>query len=108
MVAKEHPEVIEERRRLIALDVLDSEEAYEDDFIDHYDAALDEEDGGGLVGAGVTEEVGDMQKSLNYSYPSYFMLKTYHLLTQGFKNNRTEQEKLLKHMCNFGARGEVS
>ena len=28
MVAKDHPEVIEGRRRLIAVDVLDSEEAY--------------------------------------------------------------------------------
>ena len=57
MLAKEHPEVNEGRRRLIAVDVPDSEEAAEDDFIVHDDAAFDEDDGSGLVGAGVTEEV---------------------------------------------------
>ena len=68
MVAKYHPEVIEGRRRLIAVDFLDSEEASEDASIVHDDAAFDEEDGSGLVGAGVTEEVQDMQKALNPSY----------------------------------------
>ena len=57
MVEKEHDEVIEDRRRLISVDVLDSEEADEDASINHDGAALDEEDGSGLVGAGVTEEV---------------------------------------------------
>ena len=57
MVSKEHPEVIEGRQRLIAVDVLDSEEAAEDASILHYDAAFDEEDGSGLVGACVTQEV---------------------------------------------------
>ena len=57
MVAKDPPEVIEGRRRLIAVDVLDSDEAAEDASIIH-DAAVEiEEDGSGLVGAGVTEEV---------------------------------------------------
>ena len=60
MVAKEHPEVIEGRRRLINVDVLDSGEAAEDASIDHDDADLDEDDGSGLVGEGVTEDVGDM------------------------------------------------
>ena len=36
------------------MDVLDSEEAAEDYSIDHDSAALDEEDGSGLVGGGVT------------------------------------------------------
>ena len=52
--AKKHPEVIEGRQRLIVVGVLDSEEAADDASIDHDDAALDEEDGSGLVGAGVT------------------------------------------------------
>ena len=42
MVAKDHPEVIEGRRRLIAVDVLDSEEAAEDASIVHDDADFDE------------------------------------------------------------------
>ena len=44
MVASEHPEVIGGRRRLIATDVLDSEEAAEDGSIDDGGAALDKED----------------------------------------------------------------
>ena len=60
MVAKEHPEVIEGRCRLIAVDVLDSEEAAKDTSIDHNGPASDKEDGSGLVGAGFTEEVEDM------------------------------------------------
>ena len=40
MVASEHPEVIEGRWRLIATNVLDSEEADEDDSIDNYCAAV--------------------------------------------------------------------
>ena len=75
MVAKENPEVIEGRRRLIAVDVLDSEEAAEDASIDHDDAALDEEYGSGLLGAGVTEEVQDMQKALKSSSLSSYMLR---------------------------------
>ena len=59
MVASENPEVIEGRRRLIATDVLDSEEAAEDGFIDNNGAASDEEDesGSGEVGmrTGVTQ-----------------------------------------------------
>ena len=47
--------MIEGRRRLIYVDVLDSEEAAEDYSIDYDSAALDEEDGIGLVGEGVTE-----------------------------------------------------
>ena len=57
MVAKEHPEMIERKQLLVAVDVLDSDEVAEDASIDHYSAALDEEDGSGLLGAGVTEEV---------------------------------------------------
>ena len=89
MVAKKHPEVIEGRQRLINVDVIDSDEAYEDASIDHYDAYLYEQDESGLVGAGVIEEVGDMQKALNYSSILSYMLKPSHLLTQRFGNNRT-------------------
>ena len=55
MVVSEHPKVIEGRQRLIATDFLESEEEGEDSSIDNDDAALDEEYGSGLVGAGVTE-----------------------------------------------------
>ena len=34
------------------------------------------------------------------------MLKPSKLLTQVLENNRTAQEKLFKHMCNFGSRSE--
>ena len=54
MVAKEHHEVIGGRQQVIAMYVLESEEAAEDDSIDQDDADLDEEDGSGLVGSGVT------------------------------------------------------
>ena len=54
MVAKEHPEFIEGRRQLIAVGVLDSEEADEYASIFHDSADFDEEDGIGLVGAGIT------------------------------------------------------
>ena len=50
------------------MDVPDYEEAVEDDSIVHNYATLDEEDGSGFVGAGVTEEVEDMQKSLKYFF----------------------------------------
>ena len=49
MVEKEHHEVIEGRRRLLDVYVLDSEEADEDASIVHDDAAFDEEYGSGLV-----------------------------------------------------------
>ena len=45
---------------MIAVGVLDSEEAAEDASIIHDDAAFDEEDGSGLVGEGVIEEVRNM------------------------------------------------
>ena len=47
-----------------------------------------------------------MQTDLNSSSLSSYMLKPSKLLTQGFENNRTAQEKLFKHMCNFGSRAE--
>ena len=91
---------------MIDVDVLDSEEVAENASIFHDDDALDKEDGSVLVGAGVTEEVGDIQKALKYYSLSSYMLKPSHLLTQVFRNNMTAQDKLLKHMCNFGARTE--
>ena len=53
MVANEHPEVIEGRPRLIATDVLDSEEEDEDGSIDNDGASSYEEDENGLVEVGV-------------------------------------------------------
>ena len=57
----------------------------------------------GLVGAGVTEEVEDTHKALEYSSLSSYMLKPSNLLKYGFENNTTAQEKIFKHMCNFVA-----
>ena len=106
MAAKKHPEVIEGRWRLIAVDVLDSEEAAEDDSIYHGDAALDEEDGSGSIGAGIIEEVGDMQEALKYSYLLSYMMKPSHLLTQGFGNNSIEHDNIFKHMFTSRVEGE--
>ena len=47
-----------------------------------------------------------MQKDWKSSSLSSYMLKYSNLITQGFGNNRTAQEKLFNHMCNFGARTE--
>ena len=104
MAAKKHPKVIDGRRRLIALDVLESDEAAEEDYIDCDGAASNEEDGSGFVGAGITEELEDMQKDLKYSSISSYILKSSHLFTYGFKNNRMAHEKLFKHMCSLGSR----
>ena len=106
MVEMKHPDVIDGRHWLIDVDVIDSKEAAEDASINHDDAALYEEDGSGLVGAGVTEEVEDIQKALKYSSVLSYMLKPSHLLTQGFGNNRTAQYKIFKNMCNYGERSE--
>ena len=46
-----------------------------------YGAVLDEEDDSGLVGAGVTQEVQDMQKDFNYSSLLSYKLKPSKLLT---------------------------
>ena len=106
MVAKEHPEVIEGRQRLIAVDVIDYDETAEDASIDNDGAALDGEDGSGLVGAGVKEEVEDMQKALKYYPLSSYLLKPSNLLTQCFDNNNMKHEKLFKHTCDFGAQAK--
>ena len=106
MLAKEHPDVIQGRRWLIAVYFPDSEQAAEDASIVHGDAAFDEQYGSGLVGSGATEVVRDMQKALKSSYISSFVLKPYKLLTQGSERNSTAQEKLFKYMFNFGSRSE--
>ena len=85
------------------MDVIDSEEEDEDDSINHDGDALDEEGGSGLVGAGVKEEVEDLQKALKYYSLLSYMLKPSHLLTQGFEKNRTAKENLFKHVCKFRA-----
>ena len=43
-----------------------------------------------------------MQKAVKYSSFLSYTLKPSHSLTQVFEKNRTAQEKLFKHMCNFG------
>ena len=67
MIAKENPEAIEGRRRLIAVEVIDSEQAAEYASIDHDDADLYKDYGSGLVGAGVIKEMVDMQMALKSS-----------------------------------------
>ena len=74
MVSKEHPKVIEGRQWLISVDFIDSEEEAEDASIDNDCAALDKEDGSGLVGADVIEEVEDMHKAFKCSSLSSYML----------------------------------
>ena len=89
MVASEHPEVIEGRRRLIVLDILDSRESAEDGYIDNDGAASAEEDESGSGEAGMragvtesgTEEVEEVQQVVKYSSISYHMLKPTSLLT---------------------------
>ena len=56
---------------MIAVDVLESEETSEDASIVHDVAAEIEEDGNGLVGGGLKEEVQDIQKDLKSSSLSY-------------------------------------
>ena len=85
MVASEHPEVIEGRRRLIATDVIDYGEEAEDCSIDNYDADFDEEDKSGLVDVGVRTgvtqsgrgEVEEVQRVMKSSSLLSFMLKTH-------------------------------
>ena len=58
---------------MISIYALDSEEADQYASIGHDTASLYEEDGSGLVGAGVTEELRYMQKALKYSYFSSYV-----------------------------------
>ena len=112
MVTSEHPEVIEGRRRLIATDVLDSEEAAEDGSVDNDGAASDEEEESGSGEAGVRtgvtqsgiEEAGEVQRVVKYYSLLSYILKPPSLLTRGFNKNKKAHEKLFNHMCNFGAR----
>ena len=69
---------------MIAVGVLDSEEAAEDASIVHDGADFDEEDGSDLVGASVTEELIDIQKALKYSYLFSYIFKPSKLLKQVF------------------------
>ena len=88
MVVSEHTEVIEGRRRLIDKDVLDSEEATEDGFIDNNSDASDKEDGSGYGEAGGRtgviksgiEEVEWVQQAVKYSSLSSYMIKPPSLL----------------------------
>ena len=101
MLAKKHHQLINERQQLLAVDVLESEEAAQDASINHDGAVTDEQYGRGLLGAYIIEEVEDIQKAIKYFSLSSYMLKPSHLLTHGFENNMTAHEKLFKHMCNF-------
>ena len=49
-----------------------------------------------------------MQKFLKSSSLLSYMWKPSSLLTQGFDNNMTTQEKIFKHMCCFGSQEEWS
>ena len=60
MVAIEHTEVIEGSWRLIAMGVIDPEEAAEDGSIDDDGDSLDEEDESGLGEAGVIKGVDEV------------------------------------------------
>ena len=106
MVASEHPEVIEGRRRLISTDVLEYEEAADDGSIDNDGAAFDEEydSGSGVTGVRTcvtkseTEEWEEMQRVMKYSYLSSYMFEPPYLLTQVFNKNNKAQGKIFKHM----------
>ena len=106
MVASENPEVIEGRRRLIVTDVIDSEQAVEDGYIDDDGAASYEEDDSGSGEVGVitgatevgTEQVEELHQAVKYSSLLSYMLKPPSLLTQSFEYNKKAQEKLFKHM----------
>ena len=52
-----HLKVIERKRKLISMDVLDPEEAAEDGVFDDDISTLDEDDYGGLGGADVSTDV---------------------------------------------------
>ena len=54
MVASEHPEVVQGRWQLVAMDILDSQDAAEDVFIEDDGSALVEERESGLIEAGVS------------------------------------------------------
>ena len=92
MVVSENPDLIEERRRLIAKIVLDPEDAAEDGVVDDDGAASDEEDDSSLgqtgVNTGVTEsgkeEAEEMQWAVKYASLSSYMLKPHYFLTQVF------------------------
>ena len=102
------------RRRLIARDILESEDVDEDGSIDNYGATLDEEYESGLVEAGVrtnvtqsgTEEVEGVQRVVKYSSLSSYILKLPYFLTQGVNKNNKSRENLFNHMCNFWSRAE--
>ena len=77
---------------MIITEVLDSEDAAEDGYINSDFADSDKEDDIGLVEAGVrtcvtqsvTEEVEEVQRVVNFSSLLSYMLKPPSLLTQGF------------------------
>ena len=90
MVASEHTEVIEERRRLIYTEVIDYENSYQDVSIDGDGHAQDEEDKSGSGEAGVStgvaevgvKEVEYVQQAVKYSSLSSYIFKNPSLLVK--------------------------
>ena len=90
MVASEHTEVIEERRRLIYTEVIDYENSYQDVSIDGDGHAQDEEDNSGLGEAGVStgvaevgvKEVEYVQQAVKCSCLSSYIFKNPSLLVK--------------------------
>ena len=90
MVASEHTEVIEERRRLIYTEVIDYENSYQDVSIDGDGHAQDEEDKIGSGEAGVStgvaevgvKEVEYVQQAVKCSCLSSYIFKNPSLLVK--------------------------
>ena len=99
MVASEHPEVIDRSQWCIATDVIDSQEADADGYIDNDFAALDEEKNSGSGEAVVrtyiiqsgTEDMEEVQWVVICSFLSSYMLKPISLLTHVVNNNKKSQ-----------------
>ena len=84
---------------MIGMEILDPEEAAEDDSIDDDGDVLDEEGESGSGEAGVitgltevgTKEVEELYQAVKYSSLFSYVLKPTSLLTQGFKDNKKSQ-----------------
>ena len=53
-----------------------------------------------------TKETEEVHQDVKYSSLSPYTLKPTSLITEVFKDNKKAQEKLSKHVCNFGSRTE--
>ena len=105
MVAKEHPDVLDGRRRLIASDAVGEENAEGTGEGNNVDA--DSEDEGRETGdVQEPDAVQDARGQLSLYSLSSYSLKPPPLLPPDFRTNPQAQKNLVKHMCNFGARAE--